>query len=283
METTTTPEPTKTPEPTSAPEPTKEEEYFEVVFETNGGSKIESLEVKKGDKVSIPKDPTKDGYAFIGWYVTSALKQEYDFEASVEKDIKLYAKWTESKKEEKPWSKASDWAVAELDKATTLNIIPEIFNKEDLTKNITRKEFAHVAVKLYEKLTGNKAAAVARSPFKDTDDVEVLKAYNLEITKGVSEDEFAPDTLITREQMATMMTRTLTKAGINTSVDLEKVKKFDDDAQMNDWGKPSIYYMSNIEIIKGMGDGTFGVLGNATREQALLISERSAEKFAKGS
>ena len=47
---------------------------------------------------------------------------------------------------------------------------------------------------------------------------QVLKAYNLEITKGVSDDEFAPDTLITREQMATMMTRALTKAGINTAL-----------------------------------------------------------------
>ena len=133
----------------------------------------------------------------------------------------------------------------------------------------------------YEKLTGNKAVAIANNPFKDTNDIEVLKAYNVEITKGVSEDEFAPDTLITREQMATMMTRALTKAGINTAVDLEKVTKFSDDAEMNDWGKPSIYYMSSIEIIKGMGDGSFGVSLSASREQALLISERSVEKFAK--
>ncbi|MBR3280319.1 MAG: S-layer homology domain-containing protein, partial [Clostridia bacterium] len=55
----------------------------------------------------------------------------------------------------------------------------------------------------------------------------------------------------------------------------------DDDAEMHSWGKDSIYYMSNIEIIKGMGDNKFGVLGNATREQSLLISVRSAEKFAK--
>ena len=183
--------------------------------------------------------------------------------------------------EEKTWTKASEWAEEELDKANKLDVIPEIFKKQDLTQNITRKEFAHVAVKLYEKLTGNKATAVANNPFKDTDDVEVLKAYNVGITQGTGADTFTPDALITREQMATMMTRALIKAGIDTKVDLEKVTKFADDGGMHDWGKESIYYMSSIEIIKGIGNNTFNVLGNATREQALLISVRSAEKFAK--
>ena len=121
----------------------------------------------------------------------------------------------------------------------------------------------------------------AKEMFTDTADIEVLKAYGIGITNGTSETTFTPDALITREQMATMMTRALTQAKINTAVDLTKVKKFADDEKMHEWGRASIYYMSNIEIIKGVGDNTFDVEGNATREQALLISERSAEKFVK--
>ena len=49
---------------------------------------------------------------------------------------------------------------------------------------------------------------------------------------------------------------------------------------MHDGDRESIYYMSNIEIIKGVGNNRFNVLGNATREQALLISERSVEKLS---
>ena len=179
------------------------------------------------------------------------------------------------------WTSASSWAIEELNIANELALIPTIFDKEDLTKNITRKEFAHVVVKLYEKVAGTKAIKSATNPFTDTTDEEVLKAFNIGITNGTSEVTFNPDDLITREQMATMMTRALTKAGINTAVDLEKVNKFTDDGEMHNWGKESIYYMSSIEIIKGVGNNTFNVLGNATREQALLISERSAEKFAK--
>lgn len=182
---------------------------------------------------------------------------------------------------ERTWSKASEWAVPELDKASEENLIPWIFEKEDLTTNITRREFAYVAVKLYEKITNIKLVEAKENPFTDTSDIEVLKAYNIGITNGTSDTTFEPDTLITREQMATMMTRALTKAGIDTKVDLNKASKFADDEAMHDWGKASIYYMSNIEIIKGVGNNTFDVEGNATREQALLISERSASKFAK--
>ena len=230
-----------------------------------------------------------DGYSYI-CVVTGKDKSEVSSNAITLKLIEAEEKEEEKKPDEtKPeekvetitWAKASTWAIDELSKANNAGLIPTIFDKEDLTKNITRKEFAHVAVKLYEKVSGKKAEKVAANPFTDTKDEEVLKAYNVGITAGMSATTFEPDTLITREQMATMMTRALNKAGIDTKVDLEKVKKFDDDAEMHSWGKDSIYFMSNIEIIKGMGDNKFGVLGNATREQSLLISVRSEEKFAK--
>ena len=286
-------EPTKTEDPAKTEQPTTQQPEkvvtYEVDFETNGGNKISTIEVKTGEKVTKPTDPKKDGYTFEGWYLDSKLTKEFDFNKAIDDDIILYAKWSEAKKEEqpttkpteKPWKKASSWAEEELDKANALNVIPEIFNKQDLTQNITRKEFAHVAVKLYEKLTGKKATAITKNPFTDTTDVEVLKAYNVGITLGTSDTTFTPDALITREQMATMMTRALTKAGIDTKVDLEKATKFADDAEMHDWGKESIYYMSSIEIIKGVGDNLFDNKGNATREAAILISIRSAEKFAK--
>ena len=176
---------------------------------------------------------------------------------------------------------SSDWAKDEINKANKKGLIPEKLKNEDLTKVITRKEFAYVVVKLWETITGKTASVGSNNPFVDTNDQEVLKAYNLEITNGTSETTFSPDSLITREQMATMMTRALTKAGINTAVDLEKVNKFADDEEMHDWGKASVYYMSNLEIIKGVGDNKFGVTGNATREQSILISDRSIEKSGK--
>ncbi len=182
--------------------------------------------------------------------------------------------------EEYTWSKASEWAEPELKEASKQNLIPEIFDEANLTKNITRKEFAHTVVKMYEKITGQKAVPIAKNPFTDTKDKEVLKAYNIGITNGTSDTTFSPDSLITREQMATMMTRALTKAGKDTSRP-ESAKLFADDSEFSEYAKDSIYYMSSIEIIKGVGENKFNAKGNASREQALAISIRCVKKVNK--
>lgn len=182
--------------------------------------------------------------------------------------------------EEYTWSKASEWAEPELKEASKQNLIPEIFDEANLTKNITRKEFAHTVVKMYEKITGQKAVPIAKNPFTDTKDKEVLKAYNIGITNGTSDTTFSPDALITREQMATMMTRALTKAGKDTSRP-ESAKLFADDSEFSGYAKDSIYYMSSIEIIKGVGENKFNAKGNASREQALAISIRCVKKLNK--
>ena len=182
--------------------------------------------------------------------------------------------------EEYTWSKASEWAEPELKEASKQNLIPEIFDEANLTKNITRKEFAHTVVKMYEKITGQKAVPIAKNPFTDTKDKEVLKAYNIGITNGTSDTTFSPDDLITREQMATMMTRALTKAGKDTSRPAS-AKLFADDSEFSEYAKDSIYYMSSIEIIKGVGENKFNAKGNASREQALAISIRCVKKLNK--
>ena len=177
------------------------------------------------------------------------------------------------------WSNASSWALEELASAANAGLIPTVLDKQDLKLNVTRREFAHIAVRLYELISG-KGIRVTSAPFKDTDDPEIAKAYTVEITKGISDTEFAPDQEISREQMSTMMARALEKARVDTFVDLTKVKEFSDDKDMHNWSRSAIYFMSNVDIIKGMGDGNFGVKNNASREQSLLIAIRSAEKFA---
>ena len=144
-----------------------------------------------------------------------------------------------------------------------------------------RLDFAAVAVKLYEALTGKKAEPVKENPFTDTDDEYVLKAYAVGITNGTSETTFTPDVEITREQMATMLTRALAKAGFNTEFDFTNATRFVDDSDLSDWGRPSVYFMAKEEIIKGIGNNLFNGLGNAKVEEAIAIVLRSVEVFAK--
>lgn len=64
-----------------------------VTFEVNGGSEIAPVVVNNGEVVFEPTDPIKEGYTFVGWYTDGALELAYDFEALVETDFTLYAKW----------------------------------------------------------------------------------------------------------------------------------------------------------------------------------------------
>ena len=61
-----------------------------VTFDTQGGSAIEEVEVKKGKKVSKPEDPVKEGYDFVEWQLNGA---EYDFSTKVKSNLTLVAKW----------------------------------------------------------------------------------------------------------------------------------------------------------------------------------------------
>lgn len=76
--------------------------FLRVVFESNGGSEVEEQSAMIGNLVEKPKDPTKDGCIFDGWFADLALTDEWDFEKDVidydqvnpELDaIVLYAKW----------------------------------------------------------------------------------------------------------------------------------------------------------------------------------------------
>ena len=63
---------------------------YEVKFDTDGGNKIESVKVKKNERVEAPKDPKKDGYVFVEWRLDG---KTYDFKKKVTKNITLKAKW----------------------------------------------------------------------------------------------------------------------------------------------------------------------------------------------
>ncbi len=177
--------------------------------------------------------------------------------------------------------KSSDWALDELKKASKLDLIPERLKKGDLTQNITREEFAEVAVLAYQAISESYTPPVEVNPFTDTNNIEVLKAYAIGITTGTSATTFGPSALITREQMATMMARALEKSGVDTKkYDPTARVEFADHKLMHDWSMDAIYFMSDREIIKGIGNNEFGVLGNATREQAIIISARCVAQFA---
>ena len=75
---------------------TKESIIYNITFDTNGGTQVETQKVEKGNKVKKPTDPTKDGFLFIEWTYQDEI---YDFSHKVTKDLNLIANWVEVKEE----------------------------------------------------------------------------------------------------------------------------------------------------------------------------------------
>ena len=70
---------------------------YTVAFDTDGGSAISSVTVKKGKNVKMPQeDPVKEGYTFDGWYLDKGKTEKYDFEDPVYTDVTIYAKWNQA-------------------------------------------------------------------------------------------------------------------------------------------------------------------------------------------
>ncbi len=71
-------------------------EEYTVTFVTAHGSVTPSeVQVKKGERVAQPADPSAEGWIFGGWYTDEACTTQYDFDRPVTAYLILYAKWTE--------------------------------------------------------------------------------------------------------------------------------------------------------------------------------------------
>ena len=67
-----------------------------IAFDAQGGSLVREVVGEKGSKLTKPADPSKDGYAFSGWYKNSELTSPWNFDTdTLNSDTTLYAKWTE--------------------------------------------------------------------------------------------------------------------------------------------------------------------------------------------
>ena len=61
-----------------------------VIFDTQGGSKINSVTINKGGKVKEPNAPVKDGNVFAGWQLNGV---DFDFNTVLNENITLVAVW----------------------------------------------------------------------------------------------------------------------------------------------------------------------------------------------
>ena len=67
---------------------------YTITFVSNGGSEVASITAGYQTGINKPDNPTKEGYAFVGWYTdNNTFEHEYDFTTMPLGGATLYAKW----------------------------------------------------------------------------------------------------------------------------------------------------------------------------------------------
>ena len=71
---------------------------FEINFESNGGTPVESIETRGNETLKIPSNPTREGYIFGGWYWDNGIWERpftanSILETQLSSDMTVYARW----------------------------------------------------------------------------------------------------------------------------------------------------------------------------------------------
>lgn len=184
---------------------------------------------------------------------------------------------------------ANDWAKNELTKAEEADLIPEPLAIQDLTKPITRREYAAAAVALFDRLPAQKKAnqteeSLTGSPFTDVDDQAVTLAYSRGLIQGVGGGRFDPDGLLTREQAAAILARITERSGVELPglCGANFVNMTDIDS-ISAWAREGAALMANLGTIQGKPDGEGGTKfdprGTLTGQEALVMNQRLASQL----
>jgi len=159
----------------------------------------------------------------------------------------------------------SSWASVYVNTAIMSNLVP-LSMQSNYTQAITRVEFATLSVLLYEAVTG-RTVTVGVNPFTDTNDINAIKAARIGVTFGITDTTFDPDTPLTREQAATMLSRLAVamrqplQAQTTTFVDADNISP---------WAVDAVGQVQAMGIMSGVGNNTFAPEHLYTREQSIV-------------
>jgi N-acetylmuramoyl-L-alanine amidase len=174
------------------------------------------------------------------------------------------------------WSKEDVSLLANklvIDGATDTTFAPDL--------NITRGEFAALVVRSLGLNTDATSTTFADVKSSDWYAGAVAAAAGAKIINGYEDGSFKADAQITREELATMVVRALTFAGVKSDLSATQqatlLGKFTDAGQII-WADKEIAAAVDAGIINGLTDTTIGSGKQATRAEAATMLKRFLTK-----
>ena len=94
------------------------------------------------------------------------------------------------------------------------------------------------------------------------------------IVNGYPDRTFRPNDLLSREQMAALISRYIKYTGILPTVSYDPVSFFTDEDKISGWAAKDVDYMRVLGIVTGNSNGTFSPGGKLTRAEAATVMMR---------
>ena len=256
--------------------------YYTLTFDTNGGGSINTVRKARGKTIDLSAyTPTRDGYAFSGWYADAALTDKIT-EIKLNGNKTVYAGWTKSepKTEKNPFAdvRVGDWFYRDVlfgyEKGLMSGIDAAAFAPY---ANTTR---AQIAVIFY-RMEGSPAVEGENSFTDVVPDMAwlydaVTWAQQNGIMGGCGNNRFAPNEPVTREQLVAIFYRYAQYKGYDTTQDGMAIREFDDYESISDYAMGAMTWAVNSGLVKG-GNNLLNPKGTAARAEIAAMLHRFME------
>ena len=185
------------------------------------------------------------------------------------------------------FSQPSGWAAADVERAEAEGLLIPYYFSSELQGDITREEFAVLAVTLAQKLglpVDLYDPNIPEAPFTDINSAVnryyVKAAWNMGLMNGVSATEFAPGRTITRMEICTLLSRVMEKCGVDLPQTVSGVaERLDSGAEgvVPDWARDGVVDIVGAGLMQGGDNGSLALTAQTSREQAMILALRSLD------
>ena len=240
-------------------------------LDSKGGSVIGTTTELCGVSVAAPKDPTKAGYWFDGWY-NAADNKKVTFPVTLTNNMTVYAGWT--------MIVLPSTIAKKTPKLNTADHFAYVQGYPDGTVkpagNITRAETAAILFRLMDE-SSRSTYYSTRSGFRDVASGTWYNTYVATLNNaGVITDSangyFRPNDAITRAELAAMLA---------AFTDTTHAANYFNDVTANYWAANAIAVCAKLGWITGYPDGSFRPDRNVTRAELMAMINRATGRAPK--
>lgn len=252
---------------------------YRLTFETNGGTAVNQVSMKSGSVIDLSKyKTTREGYIFDGWYADSDLTEKVT-SVTLKHNQTVYAKWIEAHVPDETVFDdvdASAWYADAVSYVAENGIMNGAGNGAFAPDTVMSRA---MLVQVLYNLEGKPEAAdcaftdvAADAWYADA----VAWAADAGIVTGVSDTTFAPDQMMTREQIATILYRYAAYKNYDVTA-FNDLSSYTDAGQIGSYAVEAMQWANGAGLITGSTATTLNPLGSATRAEAAAILMRFLE------